>query len=209
MNLAGVRIEDMENLNQCYRRGILKKHSQPVMTLPNRRINDRVYLYHGNITDLRVTAVVNAANKDLTDGLGVCGDIHKKAGPRLPQECKLFGGCDPGKAKITAGYNLPANSIIHAVAPEYRRIRDPAEAERLLRSCYKECLKIIRGYGPYNSIAFCALGTGIYGYPMKEATTVACETVRKFLEEDDQHTKVVFVTFDPDKDIEAYAGILP
>jgi O-acetyl-ADP-ribose deacetylase (regulator of RNase III) len=124
----------------------------------------------GDITTLAVDAIVNAANESLLGGGGVDGAIHAAAGPSLLAECRRFGGCQPGEAKITAGYNLPALFVIHTVAP---RNGDPA----VLKACYEASLSLAIKYG-LKSIAFPCLGTGVFGFPKVAACeiAIACAT---------------------------------
>ena len=135
----------------------------------------------GDITKEKVDAIVNAANPRLTPGGGVSGAIHRAAGKQLWEECKKLGGCKTGEAKITGGYNLPAKYVIHTVGPVYS---GREEDEKLLAACYKNSLKLAMQHG-IKSIAFPAISTGIYGYPMEEAARVAIKAIADFLKESD------------------------
>lgn len=123
---------------------------------------------------------------------GVDGAIHRGAGPQLLEECKGLGGCLTGEAKITKGYNLPAKHVIHTVGPVWHG-GDRGEPE-LLASCYRRSLEVAVENG-VKTIAFPAISTGVYGYPIEEACKIAVETVKAFLENDDTIEKVIFVCF--------------
>lgn len=133
-----------------------------------------------DITTLDVDAIVNAAHETLHHGGGVCGAIHRAAGPELERECleKYPSGCEPGDAKITAGYKLPARHVIHAVGPRWRG-GDSGE-EELLAGAYRRSLEILVANN-LTTIAFPAISTGIFGFPAGRAAEIAVETVSTFL----------------------------
>ncbi len=147
----------------------------------------------GDITTLPCDAIVNAANKSLLGGGGVDGAIHRAAGPELVKECVTLGGCETGEAKITLGYNLPAKHVIHTVGPVHRGKQEDAE---LLHNCYRNSMNLAME-NDIHSIAFPAISTGIYGYPLKEATGIAVSTVKQCLKDNpDYAIDVIFCCFD-------------
>lgn len=155
--------------------------------------SSRIKVVTGDITRQDVDAIVNAANQSLLGGGGVDGAIHRAAGPKLIEECRTLGGCATGDAKITRGYNLPAKHVIHAVGPRWRGGAH-GEAE-LLASCYRNCFALSVENG-IRTIALPAISTGIYGYPLEEATKIAIRETREFLRSDSAIDRVVFVCFD-------------
>lgn len=146
----------------------------------------------GDITKLEVAGIVNAANETLLGGGGVDGAIHKAAGPKLLEECKTLGGCKTGEAKITKGYNLPSDYVIHTVGPIYDEDRNP---QLMLENCYKNSLNLAAKHG-IESIAFPNISTGVYGYPKKEAAKIAIRSVLEWFEENSEDIKVIFISFD-------------
>jgi O-acetyl-ADP-ribose deacetylase (regulator of RNase III) len=152
----------------------------------------RIEIYVGDITKLDVGAIVNAANDRLAPGGGVCGAIHRAAGPELARECAQIGHCPTGEARITGGYALPAKHVIHAVGPVWRG-GAAGEAEQLA-GCYRMSLDLAKQAG-LASIAFPAISTGIFGYPIDQATRVAVDTVAAWLAENDGLERVIFCVF--------------
>ena len=144
------------------------------MGIPGSKID----LVRGDITKLDVDAIVNAANTSLLGGVGVDGAIHRAAGPKLLEECRALGGCRPGEAKMTRGYNLPARFVIHTVGPVWSG-GNRGEAQTL-SNCYRNCLQLAAENG-IKSIAFPAISCGAYGYPISDAARIASKTVRDFL----------------------------
>ena len=154
---------------------------------------NRIEIISGDITQLEVDAIVNAANNAMCGGGGVDGAIHRAAGSELLAECRKAGGCKTGAAKITGGYQLSAKHIIHTVGPVWYG-GDRGEPE-LLASCYRESLKLALD-NQLKSIAFPAISCGAYRYPIDKACDIAIREVSKFLREFDEIEKVVFVCFD-------------
>lgn len=152
----------------------------------------RIEVLEADITTLAVDAIVNAANPTLLGGGGVDGAIHRAAGPELVAECRLLGGCETGRAKITQGYRLPARYVIHTVGPVWRG-GDFGE-DRLLASAYAESLALARAYD-IASIAFPAISTGVYGFPAERAARIAVATIADVLSAEASFTRVVLACF--------------
>ena len=153
----------------------------------------KVFICQGDITKLTVDCIVNAANRSLLGGGGVDGALHRAAGPGLLRECRTLHGCETGQAKITKGYDLPAAHVIHTVGPVYSGSHKDAE---LLADCYWNCLELAKAHG-IGSIAFPAISTGVYGYPLKEAVPIAAETVLQWMREhEDYEIEIIFCCFD-------------
>ena len=157
--------------------------------------NAIVELLRGNIVEQEVDAIVNAANSSLLGGGGVDGAIHRAAGPELLNACRAIGGCPPGEARITPGFRLKARYVIHTVGPVYRG-GGHGEAE-ILAAAHRNSLALASQYR-LKSVAFPAISTGIYGYPIQLAAPVALGTVRDVLEQDRQITLVRFVLWSAD-----------
>ncbi len=153
---------------------------------------DRVQIVNTDITQLKVDAIVNAANNRLLGGGGVDGAIHRVAGPELLEECRGLNGCPTGSAKITGGYKLPAKFVIHTVGPLWKG--GDNNEKSLLASCYRESLQCGVDNG-IKTIAFPAISCGAYGFPLHEACSIAMHEVCEFLEKHDEITTVYFSCF--------------
>ena len=154
-----------------------------------------VELIRGNIVEQEVDAIVNAANSSLQGGAGVDGAIHRAAGPELAQAGRLLGGCPPGEARITPGFRLKARYVIHTVGPVYRG-GNHGEAE-ILAAAHRQSLALA-SERQLASVAFPAISTGIYGYPLELAAPIALRVVRDFLMADRQLQLVRFVLWNAD-----------
>ncbi len=153
----------------------------------------KIELIKGDITQLKVDAIVNAANNSLLGGGGVDGAIHMKAGHELIEECIKLNGCETGEAKITRGYGLPAKFVIHTVGPVYSR-QEAEQAKKLLTDCYQNCFKLAK-LNNVRTIAFPAISCGVYGYPMGDACKIALNTAVDILKEQFDIKKVIFILF--------------
>jgi O-acetyl-ADP-ribose deacetylase (regulator of RNase III) len=153
-------------------------------------VPDRISVIIGDISQQHVDAIVNAANPSLLGGGGVDGAIHLAAGPELLEECRALGGCLTGEAKITKGYRLPARFVIHTAGPVWNGGQHGED--ELLASCYRKSLELAESH-EIKTIAFPAISTGAYGFPLARATVIAVKTVTGHLARSPSITKVVFV----------------
>jgi O-acetyl-ADP-ribose deacetylase (regulator of RNase III) len=154
--------------------------------------NSRLAILQADITTLAVDAIVNAANPSLLGGGGVDGAIHRAAGPGLLAECRTLGGCPTGEAKITGGYNLPARYVIHTVGPVWQG--GGQGEDRLLASCYRRSLEVAVANG-LRTVAFPAISTGVYGFPLARACRIALRTILDFLDQDKTLEQVICVCY--------------
>ena len=164
----------------------------------------KIELHKGDITKLKVDAIVNAANKTLLGGGGVDGAIHRVSGKELLTECRTLNGCKTGDAKITKGYNLPSKFVIHTVGPVYNSNR--YKNAKKLANCYLKSLELAVENGA-KTIAFPNISTGVYGYPKQEAAEIAIHEVQKFFQKNDFIIQVIFCVFDDDN-FEIYEKLL-
>ncbi|MCG6878258.1 MAG: O-acetyl-ADP-ribose deacetylase [Deltaproteobacteria bacterium] len=152
----------------------------------------KIRIIQGDITKLQVDAIVNAANNSLLGGGGVDGAIHRAAGPELLNETRKIGGCPTGEARASKGYKLPARWVIHTVGPIWRG--GGQDEERLLADCYRNSLTAAVERGA-KTVAFPAISTGVYGFPLKRAAEIAMKETIGFLENEDSLNQVTFVCF--------------
>ena len=164
-----------------------------MFTRISEKVKNQIQVVQGDITKLDCDGIVNAANRSLLGGGGVDGAIHRAAGPELLAECRTLHGCRTGEAKITKGYRLKAKYIIHTVGPIYS---GTAEDAAQLADCYRNSLNLAKEHDVH-SIAFPAISTGVYGYPLEDATEIAVKTVAQWLEAHaDYAMQVIFCCFD-------------
>ncbi len=163
-------------------------------------MNSKIEIHKGDITKLKVDAIVNAANITLLGGGGVDGAIHSTAEPGLLEECKTLNGCPTGEAKITKGYNLPAKFVIHTVGPVWNGGNH--NEDELLANCYRNSLNLAIGNG-IKTIAFPAISTGVYRFPLERAVKIAINEVKNFLNSCNSIEKIIFVCFG-EKTFESY-----
>jgi O-acetyl-ADP-ribose deacetylase (regulator of RNase III) len=210
-----VTLSQIPTITTLYAKGKLlpsKAALQPASSL----LNDRISIYRGDITALKLDAIVNAANSRMLGGGGIDGAIHSAAGPTLREECETFpngpeGRCPTGEARITSGHNLPAKHVIHAVGPNCQGASkaDMKWKRQDLENVYDSILQRATENG-VKTLGICGISTAIYAYPPKDACMVACQRVREFLESEQGKTmeRIVFVTFS-DADVNAYDTVLP
>lgn len=163
-------------------------------------LNERIEIQKRDITEVKVDAIVNAANTSLLGGGGVDGAIHRAAGPELLEFNRKLGGCQTGEAKISPGFNLPTKYIIHTVGPVWNGGKNNVteavtKEDKLLANCYKNSLKLAVENG-VKTIAFPAISTGVYRFPLDRAAKIAVTEVKKILEKNVSIEKVIFVCFD-------------
>lgn len=161
---------------------------------------DKVEIIQGDITQLEVEAIVNAANEKLLGGGGVDGAIHRAAGPELLEACRELGGCPTGEARITRGYKLPARYVIHTVGPVWHG--GDHNENNLLASCYRSSLQLAVDH-KLRSIAFPSISTGVYRFPIAQASRIALRVILDFLATEEASPRVVIVCFS-ERDLDIY-----
>ena len=164
----------------------------------------RIKLVQGDITQLEVDAIVNAANKTLLGGGGVDGAIHRAAGRELLEYCRTLNGCETGEAKLSPGFLLPAKYVIHTVGPVWHG--GTHNEDQLLRNAYKNSLRIAKE-NKFKTIAFPNISTGVYRFPKRYAAEIAINTVKNFLENNEFPNEVWFVVFD-DENMDIYKSLM-
>jgi O-acetyl-ADP-ribose deacetylase (regulator of RNase III) len=163
-------------------------------------ILEKVEIIQGDITQLEVEAIVNAANETLLGGGGVDGAIHRAAGPGLLESCRELGGCPTGEARLTRGYNLPARYVIHTVGPVWHG--GEQNENNLLASCYRNSLQLAVD-NKLRSIAFPSISTGVYRFPIAQACRIALRVILDFIATEDASPRVVITCFS-EQDLEIY-----
>jgi len=166
-------------------------------------MKDKIQIIEGDITKLEVDAIVNAANTSLLGGGGVDGAIHRAAGPELLEETRQIGGCPTGEARVSKGYRLPAKWVIHTVGPVWSG--GARNEENLLANCYRNSFAAAKELG-IKTIAFPAISTGVYRFPLERATEIALKETKRFLESNEEIEKVFFVCFGQEV-LQAYQGV--
>jgi O-acetyl-ADP-ribose deacetylase (regulator of RNase III) len=161
-----------------------------------------IEVLNADITTLHVDAIVNAANESLLGGGGVDGAIHRAAGPRLLEECKTIGGCPTGEARLTKGYDLPAKYVIHTVGPVWQG--GTHGEDELLAACYRHSMSLaLRTH--IRSIAFPAISTGVYRFPLNRAAAIAANETQRFLDTYPEFDRVIFCCFG-EESFDAYSA---
>ncbi|MCD4741789.1 MAG: O-acetyl-ADP-ribose deacetylase [Desulfobacteraceae bacterium] len=155
-------------------------------------MDKKIHIKQCEITELKIDAIVNAANNTLLGGGGVDGAIHKAAGNKLLEECRTLNGCETGETKITKGYNLAAKHVVHTVGPVWKG--GNYNEEKLLSKAYKNVMRIAKKNN-IKTIAFPNISTGVYGFPKELAAKIAINEVNKFLKTDSTIDEVLFVCF--------------
>lgn len=163
-------------------------------------IVEKLEIIQGDITLLEVDAIVNAANEELLGGGGVDGAIHRVAGPKLLEECRALGGCPTGEARLTKGYDLPARYVIHTVGPVWHGGHH--NEVNLLASCYRNCLQLAVDHH-IRSVAFPSISTGVYRFPVEQASRIALRVILDFMSHEDLAPRVVITCFSA-QDTEVY-----
>jgi O-acetyl-ADP-ribose deacetylase len=164
----------------------------------------RISIIEGDITEQKVDVIVNAANSSLLGGGGVDGAIHRAAGPKLLEECRMLNGCKTGEAKITKGYNLPARWVIHTVGPVWRGGNN--HEDELLAQCYTNSLALATRHR-LETVAFPSISTGVYGFPVERASRIALKAVASYLSTAD-FPKTIFVVCFSHNDYRTYSNSL-
>ncbi|CAH1792039.1 unnamed protein product [Owenia fusiformis] len=197
-------LKDVPTWNEYFHKNITEKTNKGPKSEVSSALNDKVSIWQGDITQLEIDCIANAANSSLLGGGGVDGAIHAAAGSWLYKECKELNGCDTGDAKLTSGYNLPAKYVVHTVGPI-------GEKPNELKACYDNCLAFMKESENGQNIASLALpciSTGVYGYPNLNAAEIAISKVRKFLEEHGEKVdRVIFCLF-LNKDVAIYERLM-